>query len=197
MKEIYLIILVIAVSFTTEVIAQRGMYVFQYSVAYPAGELKDFIGKTSFRGGECDYHRMVSEKIGAGFELSWNNFYEEKAYDTYTDGTVSISGKQYRYCLALPMLVSAKYFLNPGATFNPYAGFGLGTQYTRNDADMGLYAFNDNAWHFVIKPEIGVIYNPSANFGVILSARYYEAYKSETVGKRSFFTSNLGMVWTY
>jgi opacity protein-like surface antigen len=197
MKRSYLILLLIAVSMSVKISAQNNQFGFQYSVAITTGDLNDFIGKTSFRGLNFDYHHFLGEKIGLGFEFNWNNFYEEKAYDTYTDGTASISGKQYRYCLALPMLVSVKYFLKPGEKFNPYAGFGLGTQWTRNDVDMGLYTFYDNVWHFVLKPEIGIIYNPNTNFGITFSVKYFEAFKSGTIGERSYVTSNLGMAWTW
>ena len=197
MKRLLLISILAALGFGTGLMAQNNIFGFQYSVAYPAGTLHDFIGKVSFRGLEFDYHHFLTPKIGLGFEFNWNNFYEEKAYDTYTSGTASLSGKQYRYCLALPMLVSARYYLNPEEKFNPYVGFGLGTTWTRNDVDMGLYTFYDNAWHFVIKPEAGIMFNPSANYGITFSVKYFENFKSGTVGERSYITTNLGMAWTW
>lgn len=42
-----------------------------------------------------------------GVDAGWNVFYEKKDYDTYTGGTESLSGIQYRYQNSVPLLASA------------------------------------------------------------------------------------------
>ena len=197
MKKVILTAVFLLMALTVRLDAQSNIFGFQYSVAYTVGDMNNFIERPSFRGLEFDYHHFLGEKFAVGFEFLWNNFYEEKTYDTYTDGTASISGKQYRYCLVMPMLVSARYYFKPGETICPFAGFGLGTAWSRNDVDMGLYRFNDNAWHFTIKPEAGIIYNPNSNFGVSFSVKYFESFKSGNIGDRSYVATNLGMAWTW
>lgn len=197
MKKIYLILLLFLVSATSGIMAQNNMMGVQYSIGYSTGDLNNFIGKVSFRGMSLDYHNLVTENIGVGFEIGWNHFWEETDYTTYTEGTISLSGKQYRYCLITPFLVSLNYYLAPGEFINPYLGFGLGTEYTRNDLKMGLYSRSSDVFHFVIKPEVGVIMNPGGNAGIYISARYYDALKSGDIGKRSYFTTNIGLLWQY
>ena len=197
MKKIYLIILLILISATSRIIAQNNMMGVQYSIGYSTGDFNNFIGKVAFRGMGLDYHNLVTENIGVGFEIGWNYFWEAKDYATYTEGTMSLSGKQYRYCLATPFLVSFNYYLAPGELVNPFIGFGLGTEYTRNELKMGLYERSSDVFHFVMKPEIGVIMNPGGNAGIYISARYYDALKSGNIGKRSYFTTNIGLLWQY
>jgi opacity protein-like surface antigen len=197
MKKIYIIILLIMISVTSRMMAQNSMMGVQYSVGYTVGDFNNFIGKVAFRGMELDYHNLVTENIGVGFEIGWNYFWEEKDYATYTEGTMSLSGKQYRYCLATPFLASVNYYFAPGEFINPYLGFGVGTQYTRNDLQMGLYERSSDVFHFVMKPEIGVIINPGGNAGIYISARYYDALKSGDIGKRSYITTNIGLLWQY
>jgi opacity protein-like surface antigen len=197
MKKIYLIILLIMISATSRIMAQNNMMGVQYSIGYTTGDFNNFIGKVAFRGMSLDYHKLVTENIGVGFEIGWNYFWEEKPYATYTEGSMSLSGKQYRYCLATPFTVSLNYYLAPGEFMNPFLGFGIGTEYTRNELKMGLYERSSDVFHFVMKPEIGVIINPGGNAGIYISARYYDALKSGDIGKRSYFTTNIGLLWQY
>jgi opacity protein-like surface antigen len=197
MKKIYLIIILISFTATSKIMAQYNMMSIQYSIGYTSGDFNDFISKPSFRGMSFDYHNLVTETIGVGFEIGWNNFYDERNYETYTRGSASLTGKQYRYCFAVPILVSANYYLGPGEVVNPYIGFGIGGQYTHNDVDMGLYSARDEAFHFAIKPEIGIILKPGADVGIVISGKFYDVLQTKDIGKRSFFTSNIGLIWEY
>ena len=197
MKKIYIIMLVILVSATTRIMAQNSMMGVQYSVGFTTGDFNNFIGKVSPRGMSLDYHNLVTENLGVGFEIGWNHFWEETSYSTYTEGTMSLTGKQYRYCLATPFLVSVNYYFAPDEMINPFIGFGMGTEYTRNDIQMGLYSRSSDVFHFVMKPEIGVIINPGGNAGIYISGRYYDALKSGNIGKRSYITTNIGLLWHY
>jgi len=90
-------------------------------------------------------------------ELGWIVFYEKKDYDTYTEGTTSLSGTQYRYTNSYPMLVTFEYTLKPDEMLKPFVNLGLGTMYTRRDTDMGVWTLKQDAWHFALKPEIGIL----------------------------------------
>ncbi len=109
MKKIVLSIMILAGLFRTPAAAQDNVYAFQYTMGFSMGDFNDFISQPSFRGVTFDYRRMVTPNVGVGVEFNWSAFYEEKDYATYTRETGSISGKQYRYCSVVPMLVSAEY----------------------------------------------------------------------------------------
>lgn len=197
MKKVYVIIMLILVSASYQVKAQENLISFQYSMGFTNGDFHDYISKPSFRGFAFDYRRMVKENIGVGFESGWNAFYEEKPYDTFTEGTVSLSGKQFRYGFTCPILASADYYLKPGELINPFIGIGIGTMFSRTDVDMGLYTFGDDVWHFALKPEIGVIIAPSYDIGIIIAGKYFNAFESGSSGSRNYFGLNVGIVWAY
>lgn len=197
MKKINLIILLFVVSSASRLFAQSDLFSLQYSVSFTVSDFKNFIGATSWRGATMDYRHMANENVGVGFETGWNAFYERMDYATYVDGTRSLSGTQFRYCSAIPILISADYYFKPGETINPFAGLGIGTQYTRNDLDMGLYTVREDVWHFAVKPELGVIFKARPDFGIILCAKYYNAFKAGDIGSRNYFTTNIGFVWEY
>jgi hypothetical protein len=195
MKKLYIFILLILFSLGSKVMAQAGIFSLQYSVAYTVGDFNDFIGSVSWRGTTVEYRNLITPNIGVGFELGWNGFYQDKGYDTYTIGTESLSGKQYGYCSSYPMLAAADYYFMPDYTINPFIGLGIGTQYTNNELDMGLYYISEHAWHFDLRPEAGIIINPGAEVGIIICAKYFQAFKTGDIKSRSYFTTNIGFAF--
>src|SRR6187549_2649843 len=105
MKRILFSIIIVACLFIRPAAAQEhgtNVYQFQYTMGFSTGDFNDFIGQASFRGATFEYHHMFADNIGVGFELGWNAWYEQNDYATYTKGTESISGKQWRYCSTVP-----------------------------------------------------------------------------------------------
>lgn len=198
MKKIFLILLIVAGTYTIPVFGQsNGLTSLGYTVGFTTGDMNDFISQVSFRGATFDYHKMVKTNIGVGIETGWSAFYEEFGNATYTDGTQSVSGKQFRYCSTVPVLVSANYYLKPGKEVNPFGGIGIGTMFSRSDVDMGIYTKQVNTWHFSLKPEIGVIMRIAATTGLVVSAKYYTAFETQEIGSRNYLALNVGLVWGY
>ncbi|MBL0342770.1 MAG: hypothetical protein IPP71_18900 [Bacteroidetes bacterium] len=197
MKKIYIILAFLFCSYFVSN-GQGSIAAMQYTVGIGTGDLKDFISKASFRGATFDYRKMYMDKhVGIGFELGWSAYYEENNYATYTNGTESISGKQFRYCSTVPVLISANYYLSPLKNINPFAGIGIGTEFSRSDLDMGVFTIQTDTWHFAVKPELGVIIKYGPGAGVIVSGKYYNAFKTSEQGTRSYIAANVGLVWEY
>lgn len=197
MKKLIIITSLVFTSLFQTAKAQEanGIISFQYSAGFAIGDMNDFISAPSWRGMTFEYHNLIQDNIGLGFEIGWNAFYERKDYATYTKDTRSLSGVQYRYCDAVPILATVNYYFSPDQQITPFVGLGIGTQYTENYLDMGLYTINENVWHFAIKPEIGVNFNVNEMFGITMVAKYYGAFKSGDIGSRSYIATNLGFVW--
>ena len=186
------------VSLTTKVTAQKNLFAIEYTVGFGMGDLNDYISKTSWRGATMEYRSMVDDGIGVGFEVGWNAFYEAPGYTTIKDGTQTLSGTQYRYCSTVPMLVDLNYYLKPDEKINPFVGIGVGTEYSRTDTDMGLYTSRKETWHFAFKPELGIIAEVGPGTGIIISAKYYSALKTQELEQtRSYIAANIGLVWQY
>lgn len=168
-----------------------------YSVGIPAGDLKEFIGKTSFRGINFDFQKMVQDNIGIGISVGWNVFYENMGDGTYTVDNVSLSGKQWRYSNHIPILLSSTFQLKPGDSMNPYVGLGVGVTYTLRNTDMNLYSIEQDAWNFTLQPALGVLIEVSDVTHVNLSARYNQGFKAgnELKNAQSYFSLNLGFTF--
>jgi outer membrane protein len=194
MKKIILALAIVGFFTVSQVKAQESIFALEYSVGFGTGDVKDFVSTVSWRGISMDYRYFVQPNVGVGFETGYNLFYEEKPYDTYTQGAQSLSGKQYRYLHMVPVLAAADYYFEPDGQFNPFIGLGIGTLYSYRDVDMGMFTMEDDAWQFAIRPEVGTtIYTPGIDFLVAL--KYNMAFKANDTEAQNYFSLNLGFVF--
>jgi outer membrane protein len=192
----YILSAVFLLAVTGIVRAQSGLTAFTYSMGFGTGDLGSYIGQPSFRGATLDYRKFIQPSVGLGFDVGWNVFYEEMPYDTYTTGTVSYSGKQYRYSNHVPILLAADYFFKPGEKMNPFAGLGIGTMYTLRNTDMNLYTLEQENWSFVLRPEAGIWYEVKPGFGLMAVAKYYTGFEAGELETQSYFAFNVGFVFS-
>ncbi|MEA3479446.1 MAG: OmpW family outer membrane protein, partial [Bacteroidota bacterium] len=155
----------------------------------------DYISKTSWRGALMEYRAAVRSNLLVGVDLGWNVFYERKDYDTYTVDTRSLSGIQYRYQNEVPILVSFDYLIATEGAVKPYVGLGIGTIYSERATDMNLYRLLEKTWHFGLKGELGVLYEISYTTNIKFAAKYYNAFKTETLDTQGYISLSLGMAW--
>ena len=165
-------------------------------MGFATGDMGDFIDKPSFRGFTLDYRRLVQPNVGVGFEAGWNVFYSEESYAVYTQENVSLGGRQWRYQNQVPLLFSADYYFHPDETINPFVGLGLGTMYSRRNTDMGQYTLEEDAWHFALRPEVGVMYEMNPEFAFSLTGKYYYGFEAGDLNEpMSYFALNIGFVF--
>jgi hypothetical protein len=197
MKKIIILIAIGTWMVPLKTLAQGSYMSFEYVMGFPTGDLGDFIGKASFRGAVIEYQKYLRNNLSVGIETGWSAFYERKDYDTYSEGNASVSGIQYRYSSQVPILISAEYNFRPDATVKPYANFALGTMYSRRDTDMGMWYIEEVAWHFALKPEVGVMIGINLNTSVNLSAKYYTGFAAGDLATQSYFGLGVGFVFQF
>ena len=197
MKKIIILIAIVTLIVPFTASAQGGYMSVEYVVGFPTGDLGNYIGSASFRGAVIEYQKYIKSNLSIGGEVGWSAFYERKDYDTYSQEDVSASGIQYRYSSQVPILISAEYNFSPEATLKPYANFGLGTMYSRRDTDMGLWYLREEAWHFALKPELGIMYELNLNSSFNLSAKYYTGLASGDLETQSYLALGAGFVFLF
>lgn len=196
MKKILFLLIVCSLLISSKSYGQQDSYIsVQYAVSFGTGDLSDYISKTSWRGALLEYRAAVRSNVLVGIDVAWNVFYERKDYDTYTLDTRSLSGVQYRYQNEVPILASIDYLVSSENALKPYVGFGLGTIYSERATDMNLYRMTEKTWQFALKGEVGVLYEISYSSSVKFAAKYYNAFKTETLDTQGYFSLSLGMAW--
>jgi len=174
---------------------QPGYWSFQYAMGFGTGDLGEYISAPSFRGGLIEYRKAIKDNVLAGVDFGWNIFYEKKDADTYTSGTEALSGVQYRTQNAIPILVSAEYFLSTENPLKPYVGLGIGTMYLERSTDMGQWRIKENPWSFAIKPELGFLYEMSFSTSFKLAAKYYNGFKTGQLENQGYFSISAGLAF--
>lgn len=191
-----LFILLISVCVSSVALAQSNVTT-SYVVGFPSGDLSDFIGKTSWRGFSFDYRYTFKPNVALGMNVAWSTFYEELGYATYTAENASLTGKQFRYSNHVPIVATLTYFAHPDEPMNPFVSFGIGTMYSRRNTDMNFYTLEEEAWNFLIQPEIGVQLDLGAGVAIAISGKYNYGLEagSELENAQSYFSLNIGFAF--
>ena len=139
----------------------------------------DFISGESYSGGRIEYQRMIKPHLSVGISGSWNSFQEYVPKSTYQkpDGSGAITTDLVRELYSVPLTLTTKYYFNRGGgkKLLPYAGIGLGAQYSAEAIYFNIYGIEDNNWGFVARPELGLLYALSDHTALYFSATYNSA----------------------
>lgn len=165
-----------------------------YSVGFGTGDLGEYIQQPSWRGFTLEFGKYITPEFSVGIEASWNTFFKEMDYATYTKDTYSLSGKQYRYNHQFPILASFNYTLHGDEILRPFGGLGIGTMYSQRNTDMGQWRVKEEAWHFALRPEIGILYELGEGMHAKVSAKYYTGFSAGDLDTQSYFALNVGIV---
>jgi hypothetical protein len=195
MKKIFLILF--AVISIQMVYGQGGYFALTYSVGVPMGDLKTYIGQTSFRGANMEFYWHAKPNLDAGFEVGWNVFYEKKDKATYTQGTESINGVQFRYTNAVPLIAGVRWRKKSGGNLDPYIGIGLGTTSVNRSTDFGLYRIYTNSWQFCVRPEAGILYHLGGGTSATLGVKYYANFGNNELDAQPYLAVQAGFIFAF
>jgi outer membrane protein len=198
MKRIIALAIICSLMSMTSVFSQAENQIsIQYDMSFGTGDLGSYISAASFRGASAQYRYAVTDNILVGIDAGWNVFYEKRDYDSYTSGTQTLTGVQYRYQNEVPLLAAIDYVFIPDKNFQPYIGLGIGTMYTERSTWMGTWALEQKPWHFAMKPEAGLMYKVSYGTAIKLGVKYYNGFKAGDLENQGYFTVSLGLAWAF
>jgi hypothetical protein len=142
-----------------------------------------------------EFYKHVKPNFDIGLEVGWNVFYAKEDKATYTQESASITGVQYRYINAVPILVGARW-RKTGGNINPYVGVGLGTSSVNRSTDFGLYRIYTNTWQFCVRPEAGLIYSLGGGTAATLGVKYYVNFENDELPAQPYLSINLGFIFS-
>lgn len=194
MKQILLSAL--AIAFVMKGYSQSA-FVLTYPISFPMGDHNDYISKTSWRGINMEFLKQTKQGVAVGLETGWNVFYEKVDKKEYKEGTATISGVQYRYTNAVPILAEAKYYpMSDKRAAASFVGVGVGTLFVSRSTDFGLYRLTTDAWQFCIRPEAGVVFEMQPGMKAIAGVKWYPAFDTDDLDGQSFLSINVGFVFS-
>jgi opacity protein-like surface antigen len=192
-----IILTVFSLVLTTQQTLAQSTFTTQYAINFPLGNTADYIGATSFRGISLDYRYQIQPNIAIGIGTGWYTFYEQKDYGTYNndDGSLAVSGVQYRYINSAPILLVGDYYFSPDEKFSPFVGLGMGVTYNEVQTHMSQYYVETDTWQFSLTPEAGVRVEGTTGVSGFLSVRYNNNFETSELDTQSYLTLNVGVMF--
>jgi hypothetical protein len=170
-----------------------------WDIAFPTG---DYIDETSFSGFRFDYKKFIDSNWAWGISSGWNSYkqkVDQQLYET-PDGGQAVFTDMVRTVFELPITVNSFYFLDKFGDFKPYAGLGLGTMYSQQEAFFNIYVIEEINWGFLARPELGFQYKLDYSMGIQAYAAYsYATNKNDyfRIDNLQHISFGVGAYWSY
>ena len=144
----------------------KDMGILNWQIATPLNT--DYLKETSLAGGSVEYRRFIKPNMSVGIGFSWNSFEQYIPPRVYEkpDGSQALYTDFIHQVYTLPIYLNAHYYFGGGEKMKPYAGIGLGAQYSEQDAYYNIFVTEEKNWGFVARPEVGLLYRISNYFGL-------------------------------
>jgi opacity protein-like surface antigen len=178
---------------------EDNQFLVSWDIAFPMG---DYLDETSFSGFRFEYRKFIDKNWAWGISTGWNSYSQKLDQQLYQtpDGGQAIFTDMIRTVFELPITVNGYYFLDQIGKFKPYAGLGLGTLYSRQEAFFNIYIIEENNWGFLARPEVGFNYELEYSMGLQAYAAYsYATNKNDGLGIDSLqhISFGVGAYWSY
>jgi len=176
----------------------ENLMTFNWQIATPLST--NYLKETSLAGGNFEYRRLIKPNLSVGIGFSWNSFeqyIEPKVYDR-PDGSRQIYTDFVHQVYTLPMYLNAHYYFKSGDKLKPYAGIGLGAQYSEQSAYYNIFVTEEDNWGFVARPEAGLLFKLSNYFGIHGNVGFsYATNKNESlkIDELKHVYYNVGIYW--
>jgi opacity protein-like surface antigen len=128
-----------------------------YNVSVPAGNFRDFIEETSWRGWTGNLLYGINDRLSVGLGTGFQDYYEKfpRAVYKLREGG-EISAVVTNSIQTIPLLAVAQYNFLPRAVVQPYVGVGVGGNIIVFDQYLGEFSNSESTIGFALRPEVGL-----------------------------------------
>lgn len=178
---------------------EDNQFLISWDIAFPTG---DYLNETSYSGFRFEYRKFLDTNWAWGISTGWNSYKQKLDQQLYQtpDGGQAVFTDMIRTVFELPITVNGYYFLDQFGKFKPYAGLGLGTMYSQQEAFFNIYVIEENNWGFLARPELGFQYELEYSMGLQAYATYsYATNKNDGLGidNLQHVSLGIGVYWSY
>ena len=170
--------------FASYVDAQKGLLKFHlnYNYSFPtSGFNSDLISNGSPRGARGAIMYSFTDKLSAGLESGFQDYYQKYPRDVYSIGkSQDISAVITNSIQTTPFLLKAKYTLSPASAIQPYVSVGAGANMISFNQYFGEFANSQTNIGFLAEGGAGVKvpFGKMKTSGIDVGATYdYAPYK--------------------
>lgn len=176
-KKLFIPILLLVGALSVEA-QYNSFWSLNFQVTQGVGEVGKYIGSPSTVLGEVEGKYFINPKVALGGKFAWSELHEKKERDTYKiSEDISVNSVQRRYLYSMPIMANISWFpleYDQDNKIHPYASFGIGTIWSRQETLNGLYYEEEPKKQFSIgiNPELGIIFRVNKSIGVNAKVGY-------------------------
>jgi outer membrane protein W len=186
-KYIFSSLLIVFTAFTT-VHAQsdkwrtKNIMMANWEIGLPINS--NYLTSASLAGANLEFRHFINPKFSMGMAIHWNTFEQYLSPRVFEepDGSRAVFTDIVPQVYVLPILLKGHYYFDAGNNFKPYAGLGLGAQYSKQSVYYNIFVSDTQNWGFVARPELGLMYQfKELHGGLNFNAGFnYATNKNET-----------------
>ena len=166
-----------------------------YEFAVPRNATSDFVDRFSSRGGHLDISLELTYAFHLELSAGLNSFNSVKqGVLTTTDGDVS--GKQFRYLNAIPLMGGFAFHIPLGHGSRFWAGVNGGAAYFERVVDVGLNEYSLSDWQWGVQPQVGIAFG-LGNDGTALffDGRWNYFWERHGIPAQEYFSFGVGLLF--
>jgi hypothetical protein len=175
----------------------KGDGIISYNFAFPLGTTAGYIDDVSWRGLSLQGTFKVSPSIGVGFLLGWRYFSESTSNAQEVKDNVTVTGQEYKSIDVAPVLFIIREDFQNSSKWIPFASLGIGTFYTYQSTQLGIYNRLHSGWQFALAPELGIRTETQDSFGFVTSIRYEYGFRTDSVPNLSYLAITAGVLMPF
>jgi hypothetical protein len=175
--------------------AQIGLGSVTYQISGGLGDTGDFIDDLSYLGFGLEGRSYLSKHFTVGLSFDWQ-VWDQQTTDPIVRDNMTITGKQFRYINAFPIMLNLHLYAGSVHDFRIYLGGGIGAYYIMKRLQLGLANLEDKDWYFGGSPEVGFLI-PMDEIYFMISGRVYYAVRSldDTEDPITWWSARVGIAY--
>jgi hypothetical protein len=168
-----------------------------YEMAVPRGETRDFVDRFSSRGAHLDGSVELAPAFHLELSVGWNTFNAVKQGVLTTVEGLDVSGKQFRYLNAVPVMGGFAFHVPLGGGSRVWAGVNGGGAVIEQVVDIGLGEYSHSGWQWGVMPQVGIAIGLDKKSGTALfiDGRYEYYWKTSGSPAQQWFAFGVGLLF--
>lgn len=203
MKKIKIIFsgIVALVLFALPASAQKGtvQMSLNYNYGIPTGAFKSgLVSDGSPRGGRGSVLYSFTDRLSAGLESGYQDYYQKYPRDMYHFSSQDVSAVLSNSIQTSPVILKAKYSLLPTGTIKPYVSLGAGANLINFRQYFGQFGSSQSNIGFLAQGGLGVTipFKKYGSSGINLGAAYeYAPYNKNGYDNLNTINLQAGVVF--
>ena len=145
-----------------------------YSLGIPTGNFKNIINNTSLRGFEASYLYHISDRLGLGLQVGFQDFYQKFPRQVFSEAGYDLSAVITNSVQTIPVMVKATYVLSAGTPIQPFVSLAGGGNIISYEKYYGEFVDSKSKFGFAAQPEVGfhIPFGSGKKSGLQLAAGY-------------------------